>query len=215
MCIFHELLTYNFILGDAVRNRWKSLRDGFRKELKKVPKGKSGEAGSAFSDYSTWPHFRRMYFLKDQFTSRPSSGDQPRKQNKILRDDQTETRDGELGSSQFSELDGAPVDILGVKIETFDSLNSHEQQATSDIEPYIIKHGIKRSLPSDVDMRPADPERPNLKISEDEYKTTKDEDTSFFESLIPHIKRLSPARKMLLRMKIQELIYNFVYNQEF
>jgi hypothetical protein len=198
-----------------VRNRWKSLRDGFRKELKKVPRGKSGEAGSAFSDYSTWPHFRRMYFLKDQFTSRPSSGDQPRKQKKILRDDQTETRDGELESSQFSELDGAPVDILGVKIETFDSLNSHEQQATSDIEPYIIKHGIKRSLPSDVDMRPAEPERPNLKISEDEYKTAKDEDTSFFESLIPHIKRLSPARKMLLRMKIQELIYNFVYNQEF
>jgi len=180
-----------------------------------VPRGKPGEAGSAFSDYSTWPHFRRMYFLKDQFTSRPSSGDQPRKQNKILRDDNTETRDGELESTQFSELDGASVDILGVKIETFESVNLHEEQAISDVESYTTKHGTKRSHPPDVDRRLAEPERPNMSVSEDEYRTTKDEDTSFFESLIPHIKRLSPARKMLLRMKIQELIYNFVYNQEF
>jgi hypothetical protein len=156
-----------------------------------------------------------MYFLKDQFTCRPSGGDQARKQSKVLRDDQPDTRDGGLETSQCSELDGASVDILGVKIETYDSLNSLEQQATSNIESYAIKHGIKRSYPSDVEQRPAEPDRPNLIASEDEYKTTKDEDTSFFESLIPHIKRLSPARKMLLRMKIQELIYNFVYNQEF
>ena len=156
-----------------------------------------------------------MYFLKDQFASRPPSGDQPRKQNKTVRDDQTETRDGELESLQFSELDGASVDILGVKIETFESVNPHEEQAISDMESYTTtKHGTKRSHPPDVDRRLAEPERPNTSVSDDEYRTTKDEDTSFFESLIPHIKRLSPARKMLLRMKIQELIYNFVYNQE-
>jgi hypothetical protein len=156
-----------------------------------------------------------MYFLKDQFSSRPSSGDRPPKRSKILRDDKTESRDGELESSEFSELDGTSVDIVDVKVETYDPVDSHEQQLISNTESYTTKHGTKRPHPTDVDKRPVEPERPNLKVSEDEYKTTKDEDSSFFESLIPHIKRLSPARKMLLRMKIQELIYNFVYNQEF
>lgn len=41
----------------------------------------------------------------------------------------------------------------------------------------------------------------------------KDEDIGFFNSLIPHVKKLGPAKKLMLRMKIQELVYNTVYNQ--
>ncbi|GBP41702.1 Transcription factor Adf-1 [Eumeta japonica] len=33
----------------------------------------------------------------------------------------------------------------------------------------------------------------------------KDEDVSFFNSLLPHVKKLDPAKKMMLRMKIQEI----------
>lgn len=212
--LFQKILNCNFVSGDTVRVRWKSLRDGFRKEFKKVPKGMSGDAGPASSDYSTWPHFKRLYFLKDQFTSRPSSGDPSTKQNINLREDQTETRDEELESSQFSELDGASVDILDIKVETFDSLDSNVQQSTSSIEPFMTKHGTKRSHQEDTDSATAETERPKLRVKEDELNTTSEEDASFFESLIPHIKGLPPARKMLLRMKIQELIYNFVYKQE-
>jgi hypothetical protein len=173
-----------------------------------------GDAGFAPCDYSTWPHFKRLYFLKDQFTSRPSSVDPPPKQNRNLREDQTETRDEELGSSQFSELDYAPVDILDIKVENFDSVDSNAQQLTSSTEPCTTKHGTKRSHQEDNDSAAAEMERSKLRVKEEEHNTASEEDASFFESLIPHIKGLPPARKMLLRMKIQELIYNFVYKQE-
>jgi hypothetical protein len=163
-------------------------------------------------DFSTWPHFKRLYFLKDQFPSHASSEDIPPKQNRILRDDQTETRDEE--SSQFSELDGASVDILDIKIETSESLNSDLQQATSSIDARTTKHGAKRPHHQDTVSTSSENEKQKLKTSDEEEKT-RDEDASFFESLIPHIKGLPPSRKMLLRMKIQELIYNFVYKQEF
>lgn len=180
-----------------------------------MPKGTCGDAGLEFSDYSTWPHFRRLYFLKGQFTSHANSGDIPPNEKKILRDEQIDTRDGGSENSQFSELDGASMDTLDVKIETFDSLISNEQQqATINNESCTVKHSAKRPYQPDVGIAPARIDRPTQKVSEDEYKTW-DEDASFFESLIPHIKGLPPARKMLLRMKIQELIYNFVYNPEF
>jgi hypothetical protein len=208
------MLNCNVISGDTVRVRWKSLRDGFRKELKKVPKAVSDDGGPTCSDYSTWPHFKRMYFLKDQFTYHASNEDLPSKQNRILREDHTETRDEQLESSQFSELDDASMDVLDIKVETFDLLDSNAQRPTSGIEPCTTKHGTKRSHEEDADSTPAETERTKLRVKEEERSNTSEEDVSFFESLIPHIKGLPPARKMLLRMKIQELIYNFVYKQE-
>ncbi|XP_013148983.1 PREDICTED: uncharacterized protein LOC106111436 [Papilio polytes] len=41
----------------------------------------------------------------------------------------------------------------------------------------------------------------------------KDEDIGFFNSLLPHVKKLVPAKKLMLRMKIQELVYNTVYSE--
>jgi hypothetical protein len=99
-----------------------------------------------------------------------------------------------LESSQFSELDGASVDNLDAKIETFDSLISNEEQVTPNMESCTTKLGTRRSYQLDVGNAPALIGTPALKVSEDKYKT-RDEDARFFESLIPHIKGLSPARK--------------------
>ncbi|KAL0810125.1 hypothetical protein ABMA28_010925 [Loxostege sticticalis] len=43
--------------------------------------------------------------------------------------------------------------------------------------------------------------------------SSKDEDVGFFSSLLPHVKKLGPAKKLMLRMKIQELVYNTVYSE--
>lgn len=49
--------------------------------------------------------------------------------------------------------------------------------------------------------------------SGDVPEAAKDEDIGFFNSLLPHVKKLGPAKKLMLRMKIQELVYNTVYNE--
>lgn len=36
----------------------------------------------------------------------------------------------------------------------------------------------------------------------------------FFEYLLPHVRLLYSQRKMLLRMKMQKLVYNFVYGNK-
>lgn len=43
-------------------------------------------------------------------------------------------------------------------------------------------------------------------------KNERDEDESFFDSLLPHIRKLEPGQKFLCRMDIQNTIYRHVYN---
>jgi hypothetical protein len=123
------------------------------------------------------------------------------------------TRDGEFESSKLGASHGAPTYILDVKTQNCCPLSPITQPAGLSAELHTTKHITKRSYQTDVGHALAQIERPMLKVRRDKHKA-RDEDTSFFECLIPHIKGLSPERKMLLRMTTQESIYNFVYNQE-
>lgn len=83
-------------LADEIRKKWKSLRDVFGKELKKVPDRRSGdEAPPNYETYTTWPYFESMLFLKDQM--------RPRKCDGNVRSDGTETIDIE-NSQEYSTM---------------------------------------------------------------------------------------------------------------
>ncbi|XP_063543168.1 uncharacterized protein LOC134751619 [Cydia strobilella] len=57
------------------------------------------------------------------------------------------------------------------------------------------------------------PKSPCTTAGQDAGEPAKDEDVGFFNSLLPHVRKLGPAKKLMLRMKIQELVYNTVYNE--
>lgn len=65
----------------------------------------------------------------------------------------------------------------------------------------------------ETDFYDDDDEAQKSAANSDTPEVTKDEDIGFFNSLIPHVKKLGPAKKLMLRMKIQELVYNTVYNE--
>ncbi|MEE6510768.1 hypothetical protein FKM82_030920 [Ascaphus truei] len=52
---------------DVIKNKWKNLRDAYRRECKKVKVPRSGDPGpSTFEVTSTWLYFMNMQFMKDQ-----------------------------------------------------------------------------------------------------------------------------------------------------
>jgi hypothetical protein len=188
-----------------------------RKKLKahaNVPTTGTCDLGLDFSNGSTSPRFKCLPFKKGMFLSHASSGGIAPKEKKTSRGDQTDTRDEKSESSKTIHFDDAPAGILDAETEASGPLSSNEQQAGLSIESHTTNHSTRRSYETDVGNAPAKIERPILKVSEHGDKT-RDEDISFYESLIPYIKGLSPERKMLLQIKTQELIYNFVYKQKF
>lgn len=59
---------------DTIKKKWKSLRDTFDNELKKVPEPRSGDPGpSNYRMYSAWPHSESM-FIKHQGKPRKAGG---------------------------------------------------------------------------------------------------------------------------------------------
>jgi hypothetical protein len=177
-----------------------------------LPK-RSGDDGLEFSKSLSSSSCKHVCLQKCQQKSHAGSGNLQPRENKISRYDQADTRDEKLESSKIMKYVGAPADILGVEPEASGPLSPNEEHAALSIKSHTTKHSSRRSYQTDVSNASTQIQRRKLRVSEDEHKA-RDEDTIFFQSLIPHIKGLSPARKMLLRIKTQELIYHFVYNKK-
>ncbi|XP_076253888.1 uncharacterized protein LOC143192416 [Rhynchophorus ferrugineus] len=58
---------------EAVKTKWRTMRDNFRKELIKM----QGRSGTDVAKKPKWIYFETMSFLADTLSSRPSSGDMP------------------------------------------------------------------------------------------------------------------------------------------
>ncbi|KAG5862240.1 hypothetical protein JTB14_018434 [Gonioctena quinquepunctata] len=74
-CILRRRLHWIRILtkSDVVRQKWRGLRDTFRKELSKLDQKRSGD-GADDEPQSKWQYFKNMLFIKDQFAPRQTIG---------------------------------------------------------------------------------------------------------------------------------------------
>lgn len=144
---------------------------------------------------SEWEFLPKLQFLTNQFNEYEG--------NDNITDDYNDTQDHyddgdpDQGSSSYylepsTEVNeiNEPNDV-SVKEDEFDEF---------DTKPIIME----------TDFYDDDDEAQKVV---NEASPAKDEDIGFFNSLLPHVKKLGPAKKLMLRMKIQELIYNTVYNE--
>jgi hypothetical protein len=183
------------------------------KQNAEVPERRSGENGPESSKSTTSPNCTRFSLHNHQLKSHASSGHIKPKENKTSRDNQTDTREEKLENSRTIKCCGATMDISDAESEaSCPPPSSIENKAALSNGSHTTKYSTRRSSQTDAANSSA-VNRPIPKLSGDEQKAW-DDDTSFFRSLIPHVKELSPKRKMLLRIKTQELIYNYVYSKK-
>ncbi len=57
-----------------MHTKWKYLRETFGKKYQENCRGRSGDSAEETSVSESWPHFRILMFLKNQFTSRKTTG---------------------------------------------------------------------------------------------------------------------------------------------
>ncbi|CAB3233066.1 unnamed protein product [Arctia plantaginis] len=140
---------------------------------------------------SEWEYLPKLQFLTNQFNDYESNEaqDDHYTPDDNDQDHEPDHFDADQSSSYYIEQ---PHEV-SVKEDEFDEF---------DTKPIIME----------TDFYDDDDEAQKSATGEGS-ETTKDEDIGFFNSLLPHVKKLGPAKKLMLRMKIQELVYNTVYNE--
>ncbi|XP_045456685.1 uncharacterized protein LOC123666636 [Melitaea cinxia] len=141
---------------------------------------------------SEWEYLPKLQFLTNQFNDYEGNDTADDHFNQDTDFDTT----ADQSSSFYMEPTTTPTpNDVSVKDDEFDEF---------DTKPIIME----------TDFYDDDDEaQKSVGNSNDAPEVTKDEDIGFFNSLIPHVKKLGPAKKLMLRMKIQELVYNTVYNE--
>lgn len=215
----HQIL---FIPAKEAQAKWKSLRDYFRRELKKIPPPRSGDPGGS-APKSNWAHFKQMLFLKDQFTPRPSQSNLS-----ITTDDNDFEDSASVSLNSPPSPDNSPS-ASGDDNSLHDSgtqsnSSSHPTPSTSTAtsvyeEPRTVLQARRRTRKNQVDAL-LEIEKQKMdylqrkRTEESRSESAPDEDKLFFDSLIPHVKKIEDSRKLAFRNEIQNIVQRYAYPQK-
>lgn len=196
------------------KKKWKNLRDTFSKELKKIPKPRSGTDADNEPKYTgTWPHFEAMSFLKVVLKPRQTEG------NIILKDSESNSVDLSVYSDAAS-----PEEIFNMNASDNDNTqlpesasileeipqnmsidnNFRQDRPPSPSLPAITRQTRKRkdiSLEAFLDI-----EREKMKILREDQPDNTDDDLLWFKSILPYMKQLPSLKKLHFRTQMQELL---------
>lgn len=234
-----------------VKTKWKNLRDTFRRELRKIPAPRSGDAADAIHEV-TWPYYKYLLFLKDQFISRNRGSNiecsHDREQNFIQEDDdklsqdvlsnqntstfsdsldndetftQTPTPTPEIVSTDINNPESSTPELSmnqsllhpATQIQNITTLTSTNTQPANTVASKSLNRKRHNKAEDAIGEALIELEKEKIKImrKENTGNTNKSDDEHFFLSLIPYVNNLPLNQKMQLRIKIQNLIYNFLY----
>lgn len=202
--VVHALI---FFTVKEVQGKWKNLRDYFRNELKKIPIPRSGDASDIISK-SHWPYFKNLMFLKDQILPRQSQSNLP--ENDSSESVLEETRSQSRPESQLSDEE------VDNETEIPDQFYAETPSSSATEEPRTILKGRTRKRQNQIDALLAiEKNKMEFLINKQATKLTEsvpaDEDKLFFESLLPHVKKIEDCDKLKFRNEVQDLVQRYAY----
>ncbi|CAH1997433.1 unnamed protein product [Acanthoscelides obtectus] len=201
-----------------VSEKWKNLRDYFRKELKKIPLPRSGDPGEEALKKSSWPHFKSLLFLRDQFLPRSSHSNllDPDNDTQVSTPStQMDENDGDYDEDEMDETQG---------VETQETEPDHTESVTpiqsTPKEPRTILKNRARKRSNQLDAF-LEIEKKKLQYLDEKRVAADrgralpvtDDDKLFFDSLLPHVVKIRPHRKLQFRNEIQNLVQKYAYEE--
>ncbi|RZF47593.1 hypothetical protein LSTR_LSTR012215 [Laodelphax striatellus] len=184
---------------EVLKSRWKGLRDTFRKESKKRGTKKS-----------KWIHFKKLCFLKD------SEGDKLKNDNGKSTDEETSEKVQDLSVCKIETEEEKYVvsapDEHGsngrtIKKDILAEVTAETQTSFASVGMQDTENESALSASEQVE---SEPHRPIIWQNSDQFQRI-DDDYHFFMSLVPHFKQLAADQKLILRMKMQEIVYKEIF----
>lgn len=206
-------LNRNLISVAEGKKIWKVLRQQFKVHFDKLPTRRSGD--SAPEEDVDWPYFKSLLFLKDIFEKRPASGSLDNASQEL--DDETvEDEEDETQLSFYNSISPPTTPLSENSVLTVGSVLKEKQptpstSATGNLSKDL---GYKKRPADKIGEGLLEIEKQKLKMKQEKqvsHSLVNDEDVAFFTSLLPHVRKLSPVKKLQFRLNVQELLMKTAY----
>ena len=175
------------------------MRDTFRKELTKRPTIRSGQGGGTTKG-STWLYFQSMMFLKDQFVSRNILSSIPDLEMETQSEDNN--KEPQDLAEEDSDADTNLTQNKTSEVETENPIESPSIPPPVKRAKTVKLNAIEKLL--DIEQQKLKEFKKKVEVSSTE-KITQDADYHFLMSLLPYLRKVPEKRKMLVRMKLQQI----------
>ncbi|KAK7085834.1 hypothetical protein SK128_000127 [Halocaridina rubra] len=194
----------------SARRKWKNLKDYYRREVRKLESPRSGDGANGIVT-SSWPYFTQLSFLYDIYCGASRSSNVTQNETTTLGDDNQSAvdEDNESSMSYASHVSHSFTSSVSTSNSPFLSL--HGASTSGATTSGQSKPATKRLRPEpDVIAKENEQlleiERQKLKFLQKEQEESENDDLQFFRSLIPHMKSLTPIRKLRVRSQLQNLV---------
>ncbi|XP_059617237.1 uncharacterized protein LOC132262114 [Phlebotomus argentipes] len=206
-----------------LKTKWKTLRDTFRVEMKKIPKDANGEYTIPPTSYhSQWVHYKQMSFLAGQMRGRTSNAQEDADHVGYITADSGE---------DYAEYNGGFEDSKELLRQ---QLEEQRQRKQPPLKPRPTAKKPNYPAPSRTSVRPkpkppspkpiitttttetmiASPKLHNDEESQGSSITMpQDDDYYFLMSLHPYLSQMRPVQKLQARMEIQNVLFKRLYSQ--
>lgn len=201
---------------EMAKKKFKNLRDQFRLELKKVPEGRAGDPTLPPEAYlSSWPWFGMMFFLRDMIHRRAMMADSLANNGIGGRGAMTDALGGITIKRNYEDMESSQSDAYDEENSAFqDEVNLCDRLSVQFREQSVRPNGIKRSRDSGLQEYLA-VEKQRLELLQRQQEEEGDSDRMFLLSLLAPMKTLEPRRAHMFRLKVQQLLYDAQYSQNF
>jgi len=184
----YVFLNLIFIEDDA-KKKWRSLRDQFLKEIKKIPTSRSGSSQEYAALYKgKWGYFNAMLFLEDTAVPRKSDGN--------VSDVNVDIDEDSEEPDKMDDIDQASTSSYNISSPPSTSLTTQKK----------IKRTKKQDTSRNFEQQLIDLETRKLAALTEPPETPDDEDMHFFKSILPYFKNMSPIQKLRVRNDIQNIL---------
>ena len=202
LLIFYKICS--FFTETAVRKKYKVLRDQFRVELKKdldLQAEKTPDWDMPMEDFSsTWPYFRKLFFLRNTITGRRCNNYSAESWTKPV---YIQQEDEQPEDPTVNVITPAPI-----KVEDNGAVLTLEQTFK------IVKEKQPKRRKTNEFQNELDLEDDKMELLKRISEQEADDCRNFLLSLVPSMRDMSPKRQCFFRIKVQELVMESLYGDE-
>ncbi|XP_063710153.1 uncharacterized protein LOC134838537 [Culicoides brevitarsis] len=215
-----ELAEIHSLPKSVLKTRWKSLRDNFRIEFKRIPRDANGSCLiSPNLHKSKWAYYKSLLFLVDHMKSRYPNQDfvaETNVSNSFVRDLQGITPDTS-SNMDYSGADDEDVEYINIpevpplkvtlgSVSPGSDHHSNNGHDTTPPLPPLVPVTAPKNYPPAKRLRQAEVEE-----NGSEEKDKEDDDYHFLMSIHTFMGQLKNGQKLKMRMKIQKLLYDELF----